>query len=556
MSTNIDLLIQYDVILWTLISIVLLILIIPKALQRKHLIESSKKLPGPPVGKNHPYPWLQELGTFKSLPSVPERPHLRIIPPWLMKQYMHYSKEENGGHGLFRIWAFNPFRIPFARCMVHVFDPNLANDILSSKSYGKFSKGHVYELASPLVGDSMLTLDDGVEWKRQRKIASSGFGHAVLEYTTEVATNILRDDLFPKWDVLSKAPSKQSADMVQYMLRFTLDVIGEVAFSYSFQSVKNMPHDIDKEKDDTMYDTFNTLIEILMVRYRSLPFQSFLPSKLNRKFKAACNKLNLVVNKIVTDRTKEQEMSEKSSSKGHKKWKDLLSQLLIKDDSGNRLSHKFISGNIRMFLFAGHDTTAMTLSYCLWHLATNHNIQEELYNEILPLFISTKNNPTYKDLRNLKLLDAIMKETLRINAPAGISRRAIDDVIIGNKEEGKNQYLIPKGCEVYIYPHSLQRHPKYWDNPDIFDPSRFLSLGENNNKKDNIEIPGPFIPFSVGPRNCIGLQLAMAEIRATIAHIIFRYKLKPFDDKKQPYPIFMMTIGPHEVLLSINSREK
>ena len=110
------------------------------------------------------------------------------------------------------------------------------------------------------MGDSILTLDDGGEWKRQRKFASSGFGHAVLEYTTEVATNILRDDLFPKWDVLSKTPSKQSADMVQYMLRFTLDVIGEVALSYSFQSVKNMPNDIDKEKDNTMYDTFNTLI--------------------------------------------------------------------------------------------------------------------------------------------------------------------------------------------------------------------------------------------------------------------------------------------------------
>ena len=114
-----------------------------------------------------------------------------------MKQYMHYSKEENGGQGLIGIWAFNTLIIPFARCMVHVFDPKLANDILGSKSYGKFSKGHVYEIASPLVGDSMLTLDDVGEWKRQRKIASSGFGHVVLEYTTEVATNILRDDISP-----------------------------------------------------------------------------------------------------------------------------------------------------------------------------------------------------------------------------------------------------------------------------------------------------------------------------------------------------------------------
>ena len=81
-------------------------------------------------------------------------------------------------------------------------------------------------------------------------------------------------------------------------------------------------------------------------------------------------------------------------------------------------------------------------------------------------------------------------------------------------------------------------------------------MGDNNNKKDNLEIPGPFIPFSVGPRNCIGLQLAMAGICATIAHIIFRYKLKPFDDKKQPYPIFMMKVGTREVLLSINSREE
>ena len=54
----------------------------------------------------------------------------------------------------------------------------------------------------------MLPIDGVGEWKRQRKIASSGFGHAVLEYTTEVATNNLRDDIFPKWDVLSKAPSK------------------------------------------------------------------------------------------------------------------------------------------------------------------------------------------------------------------------------------------------------------------------------------------------------------------------------------------------------------
>ena len=69
----------------------------------------------------------------------------------------------------------------------------------------------------------------------------------------------------------------------------------------------------------------------------------------------------------------------------------------------------------------------------MWHLETNHNIQEELYNEILPLFISTKNNPTYKDLSNLELLDAIMKETLSINTQSGIYRRAIDDVIIGNK---------------------------------------------------------------------------------------------------------------------------
>ena len=70
----------------------------------------------------------------------------------------------------------------------------------------------------------------------------------------------------------------------------------------------------------------------------------------------------MVVNKIVTDRTKEQEMSERISSKGHNKWKDPLFQPLIKDDSGNMISHKFISGNILMFLFTGHDTTAITIS--------------------------------------------------------------------------------------------------------------------------------------------------------------------------------------------------
>mmetsp|Transcript_19094 Transcript_19094/g.38713 ORF Transcript_19094/g.38713 Transcript_19094/m.38713 type:complete len:579 (-) Transcript_19094:215-1951(-) len=533
---------------------------VPWILEHKRRIDASKLLPGPPVGRKHNHPWTQEIGTFLTLPSVPGRPNLPLAVPHLIEQCIEYSKEENGAHGLFRIWAFNPYRVPFARCIVHVFDPNLIDDILGPRGYMNFSKGHIYNVARPLVGNSMLTLNDGHDWKEQRKLASPGFNHGVLERTSEVATEILTEHTFKHWDDLMKSSPDKPVDMVQYMLRLTLDVIGEVAFSYAFNSSKEMnPHNPKEIKESSMYYVFDTMIETIMIRCLSLPLRALLPTKENKKFNIARKRLNSVVKRIVEERIKEQEMQESSTTpaKSSKRYKDLLSQIMTKDEGGSRLKDRYIIGNIQMFLFAGHDTTAMTLSYAIWHLASNPEVQERLHKEVLPLFSTSGRVPTYSELRNLRFLDAIIKETLRMNAPAGIGRRALRDVTIGGKGDGKHIYKLPKGCQVYVYPWFVQRHPKHWDEPDKFDPDRFLSMEVNMNERGEGATPSgknPFLPFSLGPRNCIGLMLAQAELRATLAHIVHRYKLEPADKAREPTPMFMMTVAPNEVMVKITKR--
>lgn len=520
----------------------------------------------------------QMLVLRNELPRIPNKPDIPVTVPWFVEQCKKYADQ-----GCFRIWLFNPCRLPFARVAVFVFDPDLAFEIVGPPSlhmkHGEttaaFRKGVVYGIARPLVGDSILSLADGSDdWKHQRRLAAPGFANRILESVTDVVASILTTQLFPKLNT-SIANNTNGVNVVPWLFRFTLDVLGEVAFSYQFEGIQSFdPSKSDEEtanndEDRSMYHTFDFVMTTLTRRIRRPPGFRWLPTSENFRFRKESGKLNKVIGDIVMKRMNEQYLmkqedettnnreSRSSSKTSH--HKDLLAQLLLRDEEdGARLSHKFVLGNIRMFLFAGHDTTASTISWALWHLATHQDIQTRLRDEVGPLF--SQGSPSYAQLRQLPLLNAVMKETLRLNAPGGVGRHATRDVTIG--KGSSKEHILPKGAQVYIFPWFTHRLPMYWDRPDDFYPDRFLNdsvdyMKDIGSTRSDKKTPRrPFLPFSMGPRNCLGQQLAMAEIKATLAHFVHFYKFAPPKDANEPLPLLLMTISPHEVMIEFTPNER
>ena len=574
--------------------------------RRRKIISLSTKLPGTPVGAEHPYPWLHDVSAFRHLPRIPgKRSELRALVPWFISMMKKYASDEEGGHGLFRIWAFNPYRIPFARCTVILSDPNLIMELCGSSKFGKCSKGRLYTLAEPLVGSSFLSEPDGMVWKQQRRLCQPAFGTHMLERATVVSASLLYEDLFP---IIDKDGDK--LEVSGCMNRLTLDILGRVAFSYPFGGLKALASTANSgEEGECLYDTFDTIITTIILRARDTPLRQFLPSKENFNFWRASRKLNAVVNNVVQTRMDEQLCSEREDSFSPKndkpkpssrRQKDLLSQLLLRDNKdGTRLTKQYIAGNVRMLCFAGHETTSSTLSYALWHLASNGDIQQRLRAEINPLFpakVTEKKDsgPTYAQLRQLRLLDAVIKETLRLHAPAGVARRTLEEIKLGGGKTGGKEYVLPKGIDVLFFPCMVQRLPSQWEDPEKFCPDRFLDLPRStfnpaggrlslssaiSNGSSSISLDSTsdsedssvhasegvsnsplspvehsYMPFSVGARSCIGQQLALAELRAILAHVVHRYSFEPAESSSEPVELLTLTIQPNEVLLRFQKR--
>ncbi|KAL2732085.1 cytochrome P450 4C1-like isoform X1 [Vespula squamosa] len=165
--------------------------------------------------------------------------------------------------------------------------------------------------------------------------------------------------------------------------------------------------------------------------------------------------------------------------------------------------------------FQGSDTSATTISFVLLMLATFPDIQNEVYEELNKIYGSSdpKHVPiVHNDIKNMKLLERVIKETLRLFPVAPlIARKVTQDI-----EVIKN-WTIPKGSSAVFFIYNLHRNEKYWPQPLVFDPDRFLP-GKNSSSN--------FFPFSYGRRNCIGQKFAMLEMTVIIATLLRRFVIK------------------------------
>ncbi|XP_036142988.1 cytochrome P450 4C1 isoform X2 [Monomorium pharaonis] len=207
---------------------------------------------------------------------------------------------------------------------------------------------------------------------------------------------------------------------------------------------------------------------------------------------------------------------EKTTNTIRKKRLAML-DLLILASQKNLLTDLDIREEVDTFTFEGHDTVSMGLCFTLCLLAEHKDIQNCVRKEVDTIMKENQGNLTMQSLQDLQYLERCIKEALRMYPSVFfVSRVNSEDVQL-------NSYIIPARTIIHLNILEVHRDPNFWPNPEIFDPDRFLPENIRNRH------PYSYIPFSAGPRNCIGQRFALLEMKAMIASLIHNFYVEPVD---------------------------
>ncbi|HSL01873.1 MAG TPA: cytochrome P450 [Rubrobacteraceae bacterium] len=335
------------------------------------------------------------------------------------------------------------------------------------------------------LGEGLLT-SEGDFWRRQRRLAQPAFhkdriaayGRTMVEHT-EAAVAGWQDG--------------RVHDVYQEMMRLTLRIA----------STTLLGSDVDGQAG-----VIGSALDVLARRFSGpksylLPVPAALPTPANRRFRRAVGQLDEVVYGIIRKRR------EKAEETG-----DLLSMLLeAKDEeTGERMTDKQLRDEALTILLAGHETTAIALSWTFYLLSRHPVVEGKLSMELREVLGGRV--PEAQDMSRLRFTGMVVKESMRLYPPAwGIGRQAVAGCEIGG-------YGVPAGTQLVMSPWVMHRDPRYYEDPETFDPDRWATEAARQLPKY------AYFPFGGGPRLCIGRSFAEMETLLVLAAIVQKWNLK------------------------------
>ena len=344
----------------------------------------------------------------------------------------------------------------------------------------------------PGLGNGILTAD-GEDWRIQRRALAPLFSPRQVTEFASAFDRVAQAAI----ERMSRRPDGAVAEIGDLTSRMTLEVLEQTLFS---QGLGREPSAFRRAV--TSY--FETIGRVDPLDLLGAP--AFLPRLRRRGGRASLEFFDSAVDAIVEKRRA-------LLGRGAEAPHDLLTLLLSARDpeNGSGMADLDVRANIVTFINAGHETTANALTWTLFLLSQSSEWRERAEADADRVF-DAKQAITPEGCETLR---AVFEEALRLYPPAALlSRQAIaDDELAG--------VHIPAGTVIAVSPYVLHRRRGLWDNPDAFDPSRFL--GEKRDRIDRFA----YIPFGAGPRVCIGMAFAMQEGIILLAHLLraFRFDL-------------------------------
>lgn len=385
-----------------------------------------------------------------------------------------------------------------------VMDPDAIRRMLLENLDNYPKSNATKNLLKPAIGNSMFVAE-GAEWRWQRRAAAPVFSHRNVT-ALGPAMSLAAQDCCDRW----ARGGKGAVNMMDEMVRTTFDVIAEVTFSgegsFDAASVHNA---IDA------YIAEAGKISLLDM----IGAPDWIPRPGRLMSGSAVRDMRRVADTAITER----------KARGPRDIPDLLDLLLegVDPETKRSMNTAELRDNLLTFIVAGHETTALSLSWALYLLAFDPAIQDRARAEVQSVLQGRA--ATGVDVANLPFVRCIIDEALRMYPPAAIvSRTALAaDTLCGRDIHPGDTVMIP------IY--ALHRHQMLWDDPDAFRPDRFADRKAIDRYA--------YLPFGDGPRICIGASFAIQEAVIILATLLAQFKFHAVPGK-DPDPVMILTLRP------------
>lgn len=412
---------------------------------------------------------------------------------------------------LYRAWMAE-YRNP----LIHSFvcnDPTLVKLILRTRPDDFPKSGRLREGLVPLLGNSIF-VTNGEEWRHQRRIIDPAFEGGRL-----------RDTFTAIWEAAETAVSRLEPgeiDIEPEASHAAADVI--------FRALFSLP--IEHEIATAVFRAFREHQEAQpIVNIAALvPLPRWLPRPHSLRTRKTAAEIRGLIERLVSSRL--------TAIAAGIAPDDLATKIMTTPDpeTGMCFSGAEMVDQVAIFFLAGHETSASTLAWALWLLATNPDWQDKVASEGAGM------KGKFSELSRLKATRAVFKETLRLYPPVPMMVRE------ASRNETFRNRKVPRGAQLVLSPWHLHRHKRLWENPDAFDPARWNSEAGKTSARD------AFIPFSAGQRVCPGAGFAMMEGMIMLARIAAAYRLSP--GHETPVPVARLTVrGKNGIMIRLEKRD-
>ncbi|HEX8422351.1 MAG TPA: cytochrome P450 [Pyrinomonadaceae bacterium] len=444
-------------------------------------------------------PGLGVLDLFRVMPEMRRDP-LRFFAG-LSAKFGHVV-------GMKGLWT--TYQITHPRDIEHVLQTNNQN----------YRKGRQYQEFRSSVGNGLL-ISEGEFWRRQRRLAQPAFHRQRINAFGETMTNSAAA-MLARWQAYTG--SGEPFNVVAEMMRLTLQIVGHTIFGT----------DLSADTDHIARSLDIARAHAIRRMWQPIKLPVTFPTRANRVFLRAIRESEQVIYRMIEARRR-----------GEVATDDLLSLLMRARDeeTGEAMSDEQLRAEAATILTAGHETTALALSWAWYLLSLHPEVEAKLHAELEAVLLG-RATPAVADLPRLTYTRMVVEEALRLYPPAWvIGRTAIHDDEIGG-------YRIKAGSEIIMCLYVTHRHPEFWDEPDKFDPERFSP------ERVAARPRYAYFPFGGGPRQCIGNNFALMEAQLVLATVATRYRLR-LTPGQRVEPEASITLHPrHGIRMTLEPRSR